>query len=276
MTDQSTTATTTRSSDTLDHAPPSTSDTDTHLRQVLRDQQTSAMQKYMSLTVGSDSLARLFQYELLTTTLGPMPGAIGLFLRQKLYRTMFGHIGQGVVIGKNVTIRHPHRIHLGDRVIIDDHCVLDAKGDQDPAIVIGDDAIIGRNTILSCKGGEIRLGHQVNISVNCTLVAETQLTMGDKVLVAGHGYFVAGGNHGFARIDIPVGDQPCTQKGGLHIDKHCWIGAAVTILDGVTIGRDAIVAAGAVVNRSVPDYDIVGGVPAKHIRNRKHDDSNNP
>lgn len=245
---------------------------DTQLRQVLRDARVSPMQKYMALTVGPGSIWRLLRYEVLTGLLGASPGAVGLLLRQKLYPRMLGRMGRGGVIGKNVTIRHPHRIHLGDRVIIDDGCVLDAKGEHDAGIVIGDDTILGRNTILSCKGGAIHLGRAVNISVNCTLISETMLTVGDKALVAGHGYFIAGGNHGFGRTDIPVCDQAYLQKGGVHIEKHCWIGAAATVLDGVSIGRDAIVAAGAVVNRDVGAYDIVGGVPARLIRHRQATD----
>ncbi|MEX0653270.1 MAG: acyltransferase [Phycisphaeraceae bacterium] len=254
-----------------DHAPDSHADAvDTELRRVLHDRDATPMQKYIALTVGDGPRSgwRLARYELLTGLLGTLPGAAGLLLRQKLYRSLFAHVGRGVVIGRGVTLRHPHRIRLGDRVVIDDHCVLDAKGTHDQAITIGDDTFIGRNTVLSCKGGEIHVGANVNISGNCTFIAETRLTLGDKVLVAGHSYFIAGGNHSFSRTDIPICDQPYLQKGGLHIEPHCWIGAAATVLDGVRIGRDAIVAAGAVVNHDVPAFAIVGGVPAKLIRHR--------
>lgn len=61
--------------------------------------------------------------------------------------------------------------------------------------------------------------------------------------------------------------QGATRK-GIEIGKDCWIGANATILDGVKIGDGCIVAAGAVVNRDVPSYTIVGGVPAKTIKNR--------
>lgn len=59
--------------------------------------------------------------------------------------------------------------------------------------------------------------------------------------------------------------QGATRK-GIEIGKDCWIGANATILDGVKIGDGCIVAAGAVVNRDVPSYTIVGGVPAKTIK----------
>lgn len=55
------------------------------------------------------------------------------------------------------------------------------------------------------------------------------------------------------------------------IEDHAWIGARVIILPGVTVGEGAVVAAGAVVTRSVPPYAVVGGVPAKRIGERNRD-----
>ena len=102
---------------------------DTVVRKILKDDTSSSWRKYMALVVGQKSFWALFKYELLTGLLGSIPGAAGLLLRQKFYRCLLGSCGSGVAIGRNVTIRHPHRIHLGDRVIIDDNCVLDAKGE---------------------------------------------------------------------------------------------------------------------------------------------------
>ena len=238
------------------------------LRRVLRDPNQSALKKYMALTVGKLSIWALLRYELLTGLLGGLPGALGLVLRRKFYRRLFGRCGRGVVIGRHVTIRHPHRIALGDNVVIDDNCVLDAKGDQDTVVEIGSNSIIGRNTILSSKGGTLQLASTVNISANCTLLSETDMTIGHKTLIAGHCYLIAGGNHGIERTDVPPCDQPMQQRGGTHIDKHCWLGAHVTVLDGVHLGRDVVVAAGAVVNRSAEPFAVIGGVPAKVLRIR--------
>jgi acetyltransferase-like isoleucine patch superfamily enzyme len=54
--------------------------------------------------------------------------------------------------------------------------------------------------------------------------------------------------------------------GRIHIKKNVWIGAGATILPGVTVGENAVVAAGAVVSKDVPDNAIVGGIPAKTVR----------
>jgi len=246
-------------------------DATTGLRKVLEEEGGSAFKKYCLINVGKPGLWNLFKYELLTGLLGSLPGAAGYLLRQKLYRWLLGGMGCGVVIGRNVTIRHPHRIILGDRVVIDDQCVLDAKGDHDQSIVIGDDAIVGRNTVLSCKGSTIHLGRRANLSGNCTLISETKLQIGNLVLIAGHCYLIAGGNHGMDRTDVPIVDQPMVEKGGIVIGDHSWLGAQVTVLDGVHIGRDTVIAAGAVVQRTLPDYVIAGGVPAKILRERQSD-----
>ncbi len=244
-------------------------DADSEVRKMMKDTEGSALKKYMALTVGKQSLFALLKYELLLGLFGSIPGALGLVLRQKLYRHMFAACGRKVVFGRNVTIRHPHRVRFGDNVIIDDNAVLDGKGESETTIEIGSDCIIGRNSILSCKGGSIRLADRVNISVNCTLISETLLKIGENVLIAGHCYLIAGGNHGLDRIDIPILEQPLIEKGGIDIGEHCWLGANVTVLDGVTVGRDSAIAAGAVVNKSVNEYSIVGGVPAKLLRDRK-------
>lgn len=228
----------------------------------------SAMDKYRNVNVGRDGLRTLLDYELACWLLAPMPGALGYLLRSKAYRRLLGSAGKGFVIGRNVCLRHPGRIRLGGGVIVDDNCVLDAKGESDRGIVIGDGAVLGRNTILSCKGGGIEIGEGANISANCMLLSETQLSIGRNVLIAGMTYIVAGGNHGIERTDMPIIRQPCISKGGVRIEDNCWLGANVTVLDGVTIGRDSVIGAGAVVAESIPEFAIAVGVPAKVVKLR--------
>jgi acetyltransferase-like isoleucine patch superfamily enzyme len=250
-----------------DSAAPASADTE--LRRLAKDREASALAKYRALAVGREGLWALLQYELMMCLVAPLPGALGLWLRQKLYRHWLGHLGGGAVIGRGVTIRHPHRVRIDDGSIIDDDVVLDGKGERNTTLHVHEGAIVGRNTILSCKGGQLTIGRQANISVNCTLISETQLTVGDKVLVAGHCYVIAGGNHGLDNIDAPILEQPLQQKGGVDVQRHSWLGAGAVVLDGVTVGHDAVVGAGAVVTRSVPAYTIAGGVPAKVMRDRR-------
>lgn len=247
---------------------------DSELRSMLKQEGGSALAKYMALVLGKTSKLALLNYELRVFLLTNLPGALGLWLRQKCYRSLFGKCGKGVVIGRGVTIRHPHRIRLGDEVIIDDNAVLDAKGNRDVAIDVGDHCIIGRNTVLSCKSngeesGSITLEPRVNISLNCTLLSETSLAIGRATMIAGHCYLIAGGNHGIDRLDQPVIDQPMTQKGGVSIGPGSWLGSNATVLDGVRLGEGVVVAAGAVVRSSFDALLVVGGVPAKVLSDRR-------
>lgn len=234
------------------------------------DQGKSPLAKYADIAVGRKGLGALLGYDLACWLAAPMPGALGYFIRGKVFPRLLGQVGKGLVIGRNVCFRHPNRIRLGNEVVIDDNCVLDAKGDSEEGITIGDGAIVGRNTIVSCKGGSIEIGDNTNISANCMLVSETRLSIGSSVLIAGMCCVIAGGNHGIERTDIPIIAQPMVSKGGVRIEDNCWLGANVTILDGVTIGRDSVIGAGSVVTGDIPDFAIAVGRPARVVRIRKN------
>lgn len=118
-------------------------------------------------------------------------------------------------------------------------------------IVIGDNCSINSNTILYGTGG-INIGNNVRIAANSLLVASTHL---------------------HDRCDIPIASQGWTGD-GITIQDNCWIGGGVCILDGITIGHDSIIAAGTVINRSIPPFSVVAGVPGKIIRNRLHSNHN--
>jgi acetyltransferase-like isoleucine patch superfamily enzyme len=91
--------------------------------------------------------------------------------------------------------------------------------------------------------------------------------LGDKIFLAAYCYLV-GGTHKHDRTDIPIMDQERTAQ-GIGIGDNCWLGAGVVVDDGVKVGRDAIIGAGAVVNKDVEDYKIVGGIPAKLLKDRR-------
>lgn len=69
-----------------------------------------------------------------------VPGAVGLWLRKTFWPSLFAACGAGTVFGPGVSLRHPHRIRLGERVVVGDGCVPDARNeDAEVAITIGDD-----------------------------------------------------------------------------------------------------------------------------------------
>jgi acetyltransferase-like isoleucine patch superfamily enzyme len=232
----------------------------------------SPLRTYQDLAVGRRGLGALLVFEFMQMFLRGCPGAIGLVLRRFFYRFWLGSVGRNVTFGQDIAIRHPHKIRLGDHVVIDDGCLLDAKGTDNRGIEIGSNCVIGRQSILHCKNGDIVLGHHVNIGVNCDITSSNRVVLGDKTLVAAYAYIV-GGDHVFDCADTPVMEQDRIGR-GIEIGAECWVGAHAVVLDGTTIGTGTIVGAGAVVTKSLPDQAIAAGVPARVVRMRNEEKSN--
>ena len=228
----------------------------------------SAFAKYRELVVGEGGAWALLRYELVTMFSTPMPGAFGYWLRKVTYPWMMGAVGNGAAFGRNMTIRNPSRITIGRRVVVDENVVLDAKGAGTGRIVIGDEVVISRNNILSCKGGFIEIGGNTNIAQNCLIHSEERVVIGREVIIAAYTYIVGGGNHDYSRTDVPIIRQPNLRRGGIVIEDNVWIGARVTILDGVTVHSGAVIGAGAVVTEDVPGNCVVAGIPAKVVAKR--------
>ena len=109
-------------------------------------------------------------------------------------------------------------------------------------------------------GKNIHIGENVFINSNCTMQDQGGVYIGDDVLI-GHNVCLLTLNHGFEpekRAEL--------HPSPIHIEDKVWIGSNATILPGVSIGKGAIVAAGAVVTRDVEENTIVGGVPARLIK----------
>jgi acetyltransferase-like isoleucine patch superfamily enzyme len=217
--------------------------------------------KYRALIVGRPGLGALVKYELIVLVAQCVPGALGLALRKALYPSLLGACGRNVVFGQNVVLRHPHKIRIGDNVVIDDNCLLDAKGDANTGITIGSGVFVGRNTILSCKNGDITLEDGANVGFNCEIFSASRVTIGRDTLVAAYAYLV-GGDHDAADRGRGVLEQSRCSA-GIRVGVGAWIGAGAAILDGVDVGDRAIVGAGAVVRADVPAGRTAVGVPAR-------------
>ncbi len=222
--------------------------------------------KYADLIVGRPGLAALLKYEAVVTLAQARSGALGLVLRKWLYPALLGSCGRNVVFGQNVVLRHPHKIHIGDNVVVDDSCLLDAKGTTNSGIRIGSGVFIGRQSILSCKNGDIDIGDGANIGFNCEVFSASRVTIGPKALLAAYSYLV-GGDHDFANPAVPVVEQS-RHSAGIAVGSGAWLGAGAKILDGVTVGDGAIVGAGAVVRESIPDHAVAVGIPARIVSTR--------
>jgi acetyltransferase-like isoleucine patch superfamily enzyme len=241
----------------------------TVIQRELFDQRKSNADKYRDLVVGRSGFWPLVVYEFVMICSSWVPGALGLFLRSKLYPLILGGVGRSVVFGLNVTVRHPHKIRIGDNVVIDDGCCLDAKGTDNRGILIGNGVFVGRHTILSCKNGDIEIDEGANIGFNCEIFSASRVQVGKNILMAAYTYLV-GGDHLYDRTDIPVLHQGRTAR-GIDVGDGVWLGAHVVVTDGSTIGRDAIIGAGAVVVGEIPEFTIATGIPAKVTRDRRGD-----
>lgn len=114
-------------------------------------------------------------------------------------------------------------------------------------------------------GGGISIGSGSGLGVNC--LVHGPLEIGEKVMM-GPDVVILTHTHNIDRTDIPMGDQGSRVE-KVTIGNDVWIGMRSIIMPGVKIGNGAVIGAGAVVTKDVPDYAIVGGVPAKFIKFRK-------
>jgi acetyltransferase-like isoleucine patch superfamily enzyme len=227
----------------------------------------SPREKYSALVVGRPGWGALAHYEIVQLLCQNVPGALGLVLRKALYPSLLGACGRNVVFGQHVTVRHPHKVRIGDDVVIDDNCLVDAKGDGNGGITIGSGVFVGRNTILSCKDGDIAIADGANIGFNCEVFSASRVSIGRDTLLAAYCY-VIGGGHDFSDPSVPILAQGRTSS-GVTIGAGAWLGAGAKILDGVVIGDRAIVGAGAVVREAVPEGAIAVGVPARVVGQRQ-------
>jgi acetyltransferase-like isoleucine patch superfamily enzyme len=220
----------------------------------------SKFQKYQEVIIGETGFLSLVKYEMVMLFSSWVPGALGLFLRSKLYPLLLGSVGKNVSFGMNVVLRHPKKIFIKDNVVIDDACVLDAKGNTNKGIFVENGVFIGRNTILSCKNGDIYIDQNANIGFNSEIFSASTVKVGKDILIAAYTYLI-GGDHDF------LDNEKRTSK-GITLEDRVWLGAGVKVLDGTTIGRNSIVGAGSVVNHSVPPSSVAWGTPAMIIGNR--------
>lgn len=169
---------------------------------------------------------------------------------------------------------HCPSLRLGQRVFIDDQVTLYAHRDGG-SLSIGDDSSVQRHSILELiQGGAITIGRNTHIQSGCHLTAaKANIVIGDDVQLAPRCALYPY-QHGFADPALPIARQPLTSKGDIVIEDGAWLGVGAIVLDGVNIGRGAVVGAGAVVTASIPAFAIAAGVPAGVIGWREGAPSN--
>jgi acetyltransferase-like isoleucine patch superfamily enzyme len=159
----------------------------------------------------------------------------------------FAACGRGSRIMFPATLVGPDLMTLGDQVVIREHAWFVARGSRSSArtpLVIGTGTYIGRFS-------------QINAWRD--VVIEEHVLIGDRVLITD-------ADHNYTDPAVPIRLQGDAFKGSVCLRSGCWIGAGAVILPGVTIGRNAVVAANAVVTKDVADFTLVGGIPARVLR----------
>lgn len=156
------------------------------------------------------------------------------------------------------------KIMKGDHVLIAPTAVMECRGGGN--IYIGNETEILDGVLLLTYGGNISIGARCSINAYTVIYGHGNTTIGDDVLIAGHCMIIPN-QHVFTSKEIPIRLQGNSSK-GIMIENDVWIGHGCSILDGVHIGTGAVIGAGSVVTKDVPDFAVVGGVPAELIRMR--------
>jgi len=173
-----------------------------------------------------------------------------------------------IFIGKGVQFFNLSNIQFGKWVQLEDQVQVSALCRQ--PVVFGNNVKVGAfsrviaATSFNHIGEFIQIGHNVGIGEFSYLGGGGGLVIGDDCII-GQYFSCHPENHNFKKYDQLIRLQGVTRK-GITIGKNCWIGTKVTILDGVKIGDNCVIAAGAVVNKCFPANTVIGGVPARIIK----------
>ena len=159
-----------------------------------------------------------------------------------------------------ITVLRLRGVLIDGTAVIHPGAIIEPSGGK---IVIGARTFIDHGVILRGLNGTIEIGDDCSVNAYSVLQGSGGLLIGNKTRIAPHTVIVPS-NHVFSDPNIPIKDQGLTQI-GITVEEDVWIGAGVQVLDGVVLGRGCVVAAGAVVTRSVQPFTVVGGVPARTI-----------
>lgn len=192
-------------------------------------------------------------------------------LRGAVVRRRIGAAAGYVLAERGVRLLHPGYIEAGRGLNLEEGCEI--VGLSRRGIRFGNRCTVGRfvsirptNVLLGPVGEGLSMGDNSNIGAYGYVGCSGFVQIGAGVLM-GPRVSLLGENHNFEDLSRPIRDQGVRRE-GIVVGDDCWLGAGSVVLDGTTIGAGSVVAAGAVVSRDVPPGSVVGGVPARLIRER--------
>jgi len=214
----------------------------------------------------ASGLGRYLVEQVLYFLVGWIPTPLGLAVRGVLYRLIL-HVDGWAAIEKNVRLRFADNVRLGNGVYLDENVYLHACPQ---GIEIGDETIVMHGAVLHVYNfrdmphSGIKIGRQSLVGEYSVIRGQGGVAIGDRVYTSPFTQIIAV-NHVFDDPDRPFVEQGVTAE-GIVIEDDVWLGAGAVITDGVRVGRGSVVAAGAVVTRDVPPHTVVGGVPARVLK----------
>ena len=224
-------------------------------------------ERLIASTGANPALCRLLDDdgELLPFLLKDVPGEAGERLRGEWYGHILGEMGAGCRIGGSVTMHEPARLRLAEHATVEDQAHFDARG---AGIRIGPHAQVCFSSYLKDETpeGYIHVGAHSYVGAHSIIFGHRGVEIGDHVLLAPQTMIVPY-QHNFGAKGRLIHDQGGVME-KVAIEDDVYLGMAVRVLSGVTIGRGTVVGAGAVVTKNLPPYAIAVGVPARVIRYR--------
>ena len=218
---------------------------------------------YVERANGKRSLPLFLWQGAVLTLMYRLPTIGATILRGFVYRSVLGGVGASCLIEEDVRFHVPQRISLSRRVFISQYCYLDG---QTSFIHLGNDVHLARSCTLRAGELGITLHDGVGLNTRSYLDGNGGVEIGPNTLLS-PGVQIISGNHVFDDATVPIKYQG-TAYGRVTIGEDCWLGTNVIVLPGVTVGRGAVIGAGAVVTKDLPDLAIALGVPAKVVGQR--------
>jgi acetyltransferase-like isoleucine patch superfamily enzyme len=199
-----------------------------------------------------------------------MSKGLAPYLRGLTWAPRLHHSGGRLYVGARTKILFPSQLGVGHNVAIGDDTRLNCYGRE--GVRLGNNVRIKEfgwiqvSAHLSNPGMGLTIGSNTYIGPHCVIGAGGGVTIERDVTIGAYVHLLAE-NHGIEDRSRPVAEQGVTRK-GIRIGRGAWLGNACIVLDGVSIGDNAVVGAGAVVTRDVAAGAVVAGNPAREIRGR--------